>query len=792
MGRFAESVRIWQQAVQQETDPLQKSIGLSNLSLGLQQLGKWKDAEVSIERSLKLIKSIPPSKDQLQTLAQVLNTQGSLKFALGRSEDALNLWQEATKSYESADDRIGVIRGLLNQTQAFRALGFYRRSIKTLDEVSQMLRSQPDSSIKANQLRSLGDTLSSIGDLDRSQKALNQSLDIFKRLGTSDLDLSATPISLGNLARSQKNPKSALGFYQDVANSSANLPLGMIKLQAQINQFSLLVETKDIAAAQALSLQIRSQLNSLSPSRDAIYAKINFAQNSIELNGQFQEPAQILVTAVQQAKEIEDQRAESYALGSLGKLYEQTRQFKDAQNLTQQALMIAQSINAGDIAYRWQWQLGRILKAQGDLEGAIAAYTDAVSNLKELRSDLVAIDAGVQFSFRESVEPVYRELVSLLLQSDRDPNNQKRLKLAQDSIESLQLAELVNFFRADCFDAKPVEIAKVDRTAAVIYPIILLDRIEIILSIPDQPLRHYSTQITQAQVDRLVSDFRSDLRDPGSLDYLPAARKIYDWLIRPAEADLVKHGIKTLVFVPDGSLRNIPFAVAQDGNQYLIEKYNIALTPGLQLLNPQPLSRQKITTLTAGLSESRQGFAALPNVESEIKEIKLRVPNKELFNQSFTGANFQQAIQGSAFPAIHLATHGQFGSTPEETFLVTWDGRIDIEQLNQLVQVRGQATNNVVELLILNACQTALGDKRAALGMAGMAVRAGARSTVASLWSVSDDATASFMTEFYRNLASEKLTKAEVMKQAQLSLIKTPNYKHPFFWAPFVLLGNWL
>jgi len=123
---------------------------------------------------------------------------------------------------------------------------------------------------------------------------------------------------------------------------------------------------------------------------------------------------------------------------------------------------------------------------------------------------------------------------------------------------------------------------------------------------------------------------------------------------------------------------------------------------------------------------------------------------------------------------------------------VTWDGRIDIEQLNQLVQLRGQATNNVVELLILNACQTALGDKRAALGMAGMAVRAGARSTVASLWSVSDDATASFMTEFYRNLASEKLTKAEVMKQAQLSLIKTPNYKHPFFWAPFVLLGNWL
>lgn len=785
-GKFAQAASVWQRAEQTATEPLQKAIALSNLALVWQQLGQWQKAEFAIASSLKIVRTQPASKEQLEVLAQALNTQGGLQFSLGKTELALGTWQEATASYDQAGDRNGTIRGLLNQTQALRSLGFYRRSLKILGEVSQSLRSQPDSLLKANQLRSLGDSLLATGDLEKSQLALSQSLEISKRLG-SGADNVDTLLSLGNLARSQKNIKSALSFYQQATGDASSIT----NLQAQLNQLSLLVETNDMAAAQVLSPQIQSHLSKLTPSRAAVYARINFAESLTKLKGNPQEVAQILSVAVQQAKELQDIRATSYALGSLGGLYEQTKQLNYAQDLTQQALIIAQSINADDIAYRWQWQLGRLFKAQGNTESAIAAYSEAVNHLKDLRSDLVAIDPGVQFSFRESVEPVYRDLVSLLLQSE-PTIDQSKLKLAQDTIESLQLAELVNFFRADCLDAKPVEIAKIDRQAAVIYPIILSDRLEVILSIPEQPLRHYATRISQTQVDNLLSGFRSDLRDPSSLDYLPASRKLYDWLIRPAEADLTKHNVKTLVFVLDGSLRNVPMAASSDGKQFLIEKYNLALTPGLQLLNPRPLSRQSITALTAGLTEARQGFSALPNVTSELKEIKSQVPSKELINQSFTGANFRQAIEGSAYPVIHMATHGQFSSNADDTFLLTWDGRIDIEQLNQLIQTSSQDSKSVVELLILSACQTALGDKRAALGMAGMAVRAGARSTIASLWSVNDEATAAFMTEFYRGLVTTKITKAEVTRQAQLALIKTSNYKHPFFWAPFILLGNWL
>jgi CHAT domain-containing protein len=141
---------------------------------------------------------------------------------------------------------------------------------------------------------------------------------------------------------------------------------------------------------------------------------------------------------------------------------------------------------------------------------------------------------------------------------------------------------------------------------------------------------------------------------------------------------------------------------------------------------------------------------------------------------------------------VHLATHGQFSSKAEDTFILTWDDRINIKQLNNVLKTRDRRESSIIELLVLSACQTAVGDKRAALGLAGMAVRAGARSTLASLWSINDAATASFMIKFYQNLADNKVTKAEALRRAQLALLQNPEYRHPYFWAPFILVGNWL
>jgi CHAT domain-containing protein len=233
-------------------------------------------------------------------------------------------------------------------------------------------------------------------------------------------------------------------------------------------------------------------------------------------------------------------------------------------------------------------------------------------------------------------------------------------------------------------------------------------------------------------------------------------------------------------------------AALYDGQKYLIEKYSIALAPGLQLLQPQPLKRQQLKGLLGGLSEARQGFSALPAVALEVNQIESQIPAQVLLDQTFTSTTLQSQLNSAPFPVIHLATHGRFSSKAEDTFILTWDDRINVKQLDTLLRSREQGDLNPIELLVLSACQTATGDRRAALGLAGLAVRSGARSTLATLWSVNDRSTASLMVEFYRELGQPGVTKAQAVRNAQLTLLKQPQYEHPYYWAPFILLGNWL
>lgn len=404
-----------------------------------------------------------------------------------------------------------------------------------------------------------------------------------------------------------------------------------------------------------------------------------------------------------------------------------------ARELTEQALLMAEAIDAPEMTYRWQWQLGRILQAQGDRENAIIAYQEGVKTLKSISGDL-AINPEVQFSFQEKVEPVYRELVNLLLQPDREGNvSQENLNRARNAIEDLQLAELNNFFRQDCLQAQAVSIDEVDRQAAVIYPIVLPDRLEIILSLPQQPLRHYPISVSAEQLEKIIAQFRYTLVIRSQRQFFEPAQILYNWLIRPLEAQLSQNKVKTLVFVLDGSLRNIPVAALHDGRQYLLQKYGVALTPGLQLLEPQPLQQRGFSTLIAGLTEARNGFPPLNYVPQELEAIREKVATNILLDRTFTAEALEKAIEFSSYPIVHIATHGQFSSNIDKTFILAWDNRINIRQLDTLLRSRSPNRETPIELLILSACETATGDKQAALGLAGMAVRSGARSTLATL-----------------------------------------------------------
>ena len=280
---------------------------------------------------------------------------------------------------------------------------------------------------------------------------------------------------------------------------------------------------------------------------------------------------------------------------------------------------------------------------------------------------------------------------------------------------------------------------------------------------------------------------------------MSAAQQLYDWLIGPA--NLESSEVPTLVFVLDGPLRNIPMAVLHDGQKYLIEKYNLALTLGLKLTAAEPFQPGKIKVLAAGVTKSfpELGFPnELPAVKYELDRIKKKFqPNVEVLEQEeFTQMKLQEQLQRSKFNLVHLATHGRFSSNEDNTFILTGDKpgqeRLNIDQLQNLLKVKGQSP--AIELLVLSACNTAEGDARAVLGLAGVAVRAGARSTIATLWGANDQATAELMgNEFYPRLAAETpISKAQALRDSQLALLDNPQYNHPYYWAPFVLVGNWL
>jgi CHAT domain-containing protein len=817
--QFNDAVTTWQQAVtvfKTNGNQLRQAMTLGNLSLAYQQLGQWTQAESTIRKAIallhtqiNLLETAQNTKDRSQILAQVIDIQGRLQLAIGKAEEALTTWQQSLKIYTKLGDSNAIIRNRINQAQALQTLGFYNRARKTLCESSQLLQNQPNSRLKVIGLRSLANVIlltgemqaSQQGDLEASpkcyfktpQQILQQSLKIADSLSDKEAQADVL-LNLGNAFRAQQQTPAAIDFYQKAANITTS---PTTRIQAQVNQLRLLQETEQFQPLTALSLQIQSLIPNLPINRTAIYARINFAETLMRTPENKTadilpklDIAQLLSISVQQARSLQDKRTESYALGILGRLYEQNQQYENAQDLTQQALMMASAIDAKDIGYRWQWQMGRLLKHKGDTKGAVIAYTQAVNNLQSLRNDLFAVNPEVRFSFRKEVEPVYRELIDLLLQPG-DNQNQENIKQASNTIELLQIAELNNFFRNNCLDAR-VASQKQDLTAAVIYPFILPDRLEVIVHLPQNRWLHYSTPVAAKEVRNTLKQLQEDLPKPHTLRQVHSlSQKVYNWLIQPAETALAESKTPTLVFILDGALRNIPMAVLYDGKQYLVEKYSIALTPSLQLIEPKPLQKE-LSAIAAGLTEPSSGFSALPNVKQELEEIRSQVPSSILLNQEFTKTALQNRINSLPFPVVHLATHGQFSSKVEETFIVAWNERIYVKDLNKLVRTIEQNRPEAIELLILSACQTASQDEQAALGIAGVAFQAGARSTIASLWNLDDKSTAVLMSKFYEDLANKKLTKAEVLRRAQLALLRNPQYKRPRFWAPYILLGNWL
>ncbi|MGH7410607.1 MAG: CHAT domain-containing protein, partial [Candidatus Methylomirabilis sp.] len=420
-----------------------------------------------------------------------------------------------------------------------------------------------------------------------------------------------------------------------------------------------------------------------------------------------------------------------------------------------------------------------------------------VYTLQSIRPELSAGYGGPQTSFRESVGPVYFELVDLLLQRAASLQNRDQvgpyLVEAREAVELFKAAELRDYFRDDCVDTALSKITRLDvvsQTAVVVYPILLPDRTELLVSLPTG-LKRFSVPVGVDTLTQEVREFRRTLEKRTTRQYLPHAQRLYDWLIRPLEADLESLRLETLVFVPDGALRTIPMAALHDGKQFLVSKYALGITPGLNLTDPRPINRERTKVLAVGVTEPVQGFPPLPNVSAELQALRSLFGSTTLVDREFLVANLEKKLKDEQFTIVHIASHAEFGGDVKNTFLLTFDDKLTMDRLDQFVGLF-KFRDDPLELLTLSACETAAGDDRAALGLAGVAIKAGARSAMATLWQVNDEASAGLVADFYRGLQDPSLSRAVALQRAQVKMLSDPRYDHPGFWSPFLMINNWL
>ena len=738
---------------------------------------------------------------------QTLVDEGQRAFQDGDFRQAAVQWQKAAESFRKEGNTNAEIKTSIRLASALQSLGQQRRAVQILEEALTRADAAHDRSCVTLVKSRLGAALIQTPETQRGQTILQEALEAART--DHDANLSAAILSdLGNALASEQNYPDALKAYNEscaLARQSGN---SLQAAQALCNAAVAALHAGEPGKAVEFNAQALGESERLPSSHDKAFLLLTAGQTDSQIQlTNTAESHRVMLRAYESyekalsiAREKKDPAIETYALGYLGRLYEQDQQTDAALQFTRRAVFVAQAAQMPEALYRWEWQSGRLLRKQGEIEPAIAAYHRALQTLQPIRSDLSAgygNDVSRQ-TFRESEGPLFYELADLLLLQAGSATNatkeQELLLEARDTVESLKTVELEDYLCDECVDLlrlKRRAVEAVDPHSAVIYLIPLADRTELLVGL-SSGLKRFSIGVGAAELTAQVRDFRRNLETRTTYAYLAQAQQLYDWLIRPIRGLLAGKQIDTLVIVPDSALRTIPFAALHDGDRFLIQDLAVAVVPGLSLVDPKSIERGKVHLLLNGVSKPVQGFAPLDFVTNELQNIHRTYAGETLLDENFTTTELKRKLEDEQFTVVHIASHGQFNRDVRKTFILTYDQKLTLDELEALIRP-SQYRGRPVELLVLSACQTAAGDDRAALGLAGVAVKAGARSALASLWFVNDQSTSAVITEFYNQMRqSSSISKARALQAAQIKLLNDRRYRHPCYWSPYLIIGNWL
>ncbi|MDJ1180471.1 CHAT domain-containing protein [Roseofilum sp. BLCC_M91] len=415
----------------------------------------------------------------------------------------------------------------------------------------------------------------------------------------------------------------------------------------------------------------------------------------------------------------------------------------------------------------------------------------------------------------------------------KEPSDRQELIKLVNRIEQVWKEEFTDYFQSHARDIEKLQAPEIaqflarkeketGKTPALLYVHPMPDNLELLLITAQGNLTYREIpEASRSNLVNIANEFRSTVTNPRylrTIRYQSSAEQLYQWIIAPVEAQLEREGIDTLLFCTGKGLRSVPFGALFDGEQFLVEKYSLAIIPAFNLMTVGTDNPQKTQLLAMGASEFKD-LDPLPAVALELELLRDGIvqgqnvwESRAFLNEEFTLENLQTQLESQDFDIVHLATHAEFQpGQPNQSYIQFWDSQLTLDRIRQL-----PLDDPPLDLLVLSACRTAIGDPEAELGFAGLAFESGVHSVLASLWYVSDGGTLALMSEFYQQLPRSPI-KAEALRQAQLSLLRgevslsdrqlrgsrgavelpselgnlaIDNLAAPFYWSAFTLIGS--
>ena len=508
----------------------------------------------------------------------------------------------------------------------------------------------------------------------------------------------------------------------------------------------------------------------------------------------------------------------SWASGNLGEIASTHQNNKEAFERTREAIYYTPD-NSPEILFRWHWQLAKLYQNIQSTQKAVDSYYNAILAIQPdflkkgypfFSGIIKSFNNGYRFKknlFLNWVKPLFLELTEILIEQEtyakNDDTKKDLMSHAINILENLKISEYINYYNDDCIShmsSKSFQLSGIDRHTAILYPVLTHNYMALLVVRNDTTFlvkRNFENTLAK---QRFIQKLKSFVLQTSSFSPTSNVKQLsydlYDEIIHPIDNLLTQMDIDTLVIVPQGIFRTLPFSALKDRQteQYVIQKYALSFSPVLSLTRMSSRKKHDTTVLLNGLSESRHGFKSLPHVETELESIHSIADARVLFNNNFTTSNFSDLFTRNRFDIVHCASHGVFGKTPEKTYLLAYDEAITINSLKKML-FNNSIQNNDLDLLVLSACHTAIGDEQSVMGLAGISLKTGVCSAVGSLWAVDDESTSILMQHFYDKLINHQYPKSKALQSAQLSLIETmgnKKFNQPQYWAPFVLIGNWM